>query len=84
MQKKKIMVQALKIRTLTNWHPVRWLRLIVGIAIVGSGIQGPEWVVVVLGSLLTAQAILDMGCASCAGGGCSYAAGQFAQNEKEK
>jgi hypothetical protein len=80
------MLQALKIRTFTDWHAIRWLRLIVGIAILGSGIQGPEWAVVALGSLLSVQALLNMGCATCASGSCSYAAQQMvsSSNQKEK
>lgn len=78
------MIQALKIRTLNNWHAMRWLRLAVGLSILGSGLQGSEGVVIALGSLLSLQAVLNMGCTSCASGTCSFAADQMVANQKEK
>ncbi len=62
---------------------MRWVRLGVGILILGSGIDGEEWAPIVLGGVLLVQALLNVGCATCAGGSCRYAAEQMTRNRDE-
>lgn len=72
-----------KDRIVKDWNAMRWVRLGVGILILGSGIDGEEWAPIILGSVLLVQALLNVGCATCAGGSCRYAAEQMTRGNAE-
>ncbi|WP_416438781.1 hypothetical protein [Phnomibacter sp. MR] len=48
----------------TNWNPIRFIRLALGIMVIVQSIQVKEYWFVFFGILLAVLAILDMGCAS--------------------
>lgn len=47
---------------LQNWNFVRFLRLLMGIAIIVQGIQIKEYAISLLGAWLTIMAIANVGC----------------------
>ncbi|RMG71308.1 MAG: hypothetical protein D6722_07150 [Bacteroidetes bacterium] len=59
------------IRLRYGWGLLRWLRLFMGVAFAGSGMQGQETAVTVFGALLALQALLNLGCDQCASGTCA-------------
>lgn len=57
---------------LKNWNFLRMMRLILGLFILGQGIQSHEWMFILLGVLFTFIPVLNIGC--CAGKVCSIRA----------
>lgn len=52
---------------LLNWNLVRVLRLLLGLAVVGQGLDAGSWPIGLIGGLLALLALINVGCAgSCA------------------
>jgi hypothetical protein len=71
----------MKERLLTNWHMLRWLRLIAGIAIAAQALYLKEWMLFVAGIIFAAIALFHGGC--CAGYDCNNYNSSIVKNEKE-
>ncbi|WP_018477736.1 hypothetical protein [Pontibacter roseus] len=63
------MIKTLKYQLLTGWHPARWIRLALGIALLVQAIATSDVLVGAFAILLFGQAILNTGC--CGPTGCS-------------
>ena len=59
-----------KERLLTNWHPMRMLRLAIGLVAGISAIQSSDVLLGALGVFFLYQGITDTGC--CSAMGCNY------------
>jgi hypothetical protein len=57
---------------LQRWHIFRFLRLVLGIAIIVQGTIGKDWLFILAGILFTLLALFNTGC--CATDGCYPAA----------
>lgn len=62
------MMESIKHTLLTNWHFMRWLRLIIGIVISIHAFQSQDILSGLLAAFLLFQAILNTGC--CGSNGC--------------
>lgn len=51
---------------LTNWHAMRVIRLVIGVAFVIGYFVNHEWVMLLAGGLFLFQAVFNAGCQSCA------------------
>ena len=71
----------MKERLLTNWHTLRWLRLIAGLAIAAQALYLKEWMLLVAGTVFAAIALFHGGC--CAGNVCNTNNRSTAKNEKK-
>ena len=71
----------MKERLLTNWHTLRLLRLIAGIAIATQALYLKEWMLLVAGTVFAAIALFHGGC--CAGNVCSTNNRSTPKNEKK-
>lgn len=47
-----------------NWNIMRIFRLVLGLAIVGQGIQNMDWTLIIIGGLLTLMPVFNYGCCS--------------------
>lgn len=61
-------MESIKYRLLTNWHLMRWIRLITGIAITIHAFNSHDSLLGLVASFLLFQAITDTGC--CGANGC--------------
>lgn len=61
-------MESVKQHLLTNWHVMRWIRLILGIALLAYAIVSHDMLSGILASFLLFQAILNAGC--CGVNGC--------------
>ncbi|MES2373860.1 MAG: hypothetical protein V4557_14875 [Bacteroidota bacterium] len=66
---------------LGNWNFVRFLRLVLGIAVVIQGIISKEWLLGILGILFTSMPIFNIGC--CSGNNCTVPANKKTQIKKD-
>ncbi len=71
----------MKERLLTNWHPLRILRLLAGIAIAAQAVYLKEWLLFVAGTGFAAIALFHGGC--CAGNACNTQNSSPGKTEKE-
>lgn len=65
-----------------RWHPIRILRLILGIMIIIQGIQNKAPLIAVAGFILTGLALFHTGCCA-AGTGCSVNRNRYFTNKKD-
>lgn len=63
------MIKTLKHQLLTGWHLARWIRLVLGIALLVQSIATSDVLVGAFAILLLGQAITNIGC--CGPSGCS-------------
>ena len=63
------MIKTLKYHLLTGWHLARWIRLILGIALLVQALVTSDALVGAFAILLLGQAIMNTGC--CGPSGCS-------------
>lgn len=61
-------MESVKQLLLTNWHVMRWIRLILGIALSVHAILSHDVLSGMIGVFLLSQAILNAGC--CGANGC--------------
>jgi hypothetical protein len=66
---------------LKGWDFSRVLRLILGVFIIGQGVQSNDWSFILLGSLFTLMPILNIGC--CGTNGCSTSTLKSKENKEE-
>ncbi len=52
---------------LKNWNFSRVLRMVLGVYLIGDGIQSEQWVFVAVGALFLAMAVFKFGCCSTTG-----------------
>lgn len=55
-------------RVFSNWNLMRVLRLLLGVFIIGEGVNSHEWFFILLGALFTLMPIFNFGC--CANNSC--------------
>ena len=67
------MLMTIKKHLLTNWHPMRWVALGIGIFLAANGIMAGEPALGLLSLFFLFQAVTNTGCmvGHCAGGSCS-------------
>jgi hypothetical protein len=53
----------------SNWNFMRWMRLGLGIAIIGQSIAAREFSMIIIGGLFAGMALLNIGC--CGAGACA-------------
>ncbi|GAB3832444.1 hypothetical protein [Pontibacter rugosus] len=63
------MMKTLKLQLLTGWHLARWIRLVLGIALLVQAIATGDVLVGAFAILLLGQAVTNTGC--CGPSGCS-------------
>ncbi|TXK45845.1 hypothetical protein FVR03_11680 [Pontibacter qinzhouensis] len=63
------MIKILKYQHLTGWHLARWIRLVLGIALLVQAVATSDLLVGALSLVLLFQAITNSGC--CGPSGCS-------------
>ena len=56
-------------RILSNWSFMRFVRLVLGIAIIAQAVIARNWTMGILGALFTSMPVLNIGC--CGLGGCA-------------
>ncbi len=54
-----------------NWDFVRVLKVIIGLAFIGSYLDNQEWGMIVIGLVILYQGIANIGCFACNTGQCS-------------
>ncbi len=54
-----------------NWDFVRVLKVILGLAFIGSYLDNKEWGMIVIGAIILYQGIANVGCFACSSGQCS-------------
>jgi hypothetical protein len=57
---------------LKNWNLVRLLRLGIGISILVQGITAQDWLIALMGMLLSLMPVLNMGCCGTSGCGTPF------------
>jgi hypothetical protein len=55
-----------------NWNFMRFVRLVLGIAIIVQAVIAKDWTMGILGTLFTSMPVFNIGC--CGVGGCTTAA----------
>jgi hypothetical protein len=63
------MIKNLKYQLLTGWHLARWIRLVLGIALLVQAIATSDMLISAFGIILLGQAITNTGC--CGPSSCS-------------
>ncbi|MFD2516128.1 hypothetical protein ACFSRY_19815 [Pontibacter locisalis] len=63
------MIKTLKYQLLTGWHLARWIRLVLGLALLVQAIAASDVLVGAFAILLLGQAFMNTGC--CGPSGCS-------------
>ncbi len=72
------MITAIKQQLLTNWHPMRWVALVLGMILVGNWILYSAAAAGLLGLFFLFQALTNTGCmmGSCTGANCYSASAE--------
>lgn len=61
------MIKNLKYRLFTGWHLTRWIRLIIGLALLVQAIVASDVLAGVFAFILLFQSVANMGCCGSAG-----------------
>ncbi len=67
---------------LKNWNFSRVLRVVLGVYLIGDGIQSEQWAFIVVGVLFLAMAIFKWGC--CSTNGCETPISKATDSSTEK
>jgi len=54
---------------ISGWNFMRFIRLVLGVAIIIQGVNSKEWSFIIMGALFTLMPLFNVGC--CAGNSCS-------------
>jgi hypothetical protein len=73
--------QGMKNELLHNWNFMRFVRLVLGIAIVVQAVIAKDWTMGILGTLFTCMPVFNIGC--CSVGGCSSPVNKKEQTTKD-
>lgn len=47
---------------LTNWHSMRWIRLVIGLFLIQQAVQYQEWLFGFMAAFFLSQSIFNTGC----------------------